>query len=500
MAWSARERSVTAGVIAEDGRPLFLYERICRQLLRQIGVGAYLDGDKLPSVRRMSQLFGVSVNTIMQCYHKLEADGVIEARPQSGFFVRSGKAGTPALPARTPIPLLPVEISLSERVLHYMELHAAPDMVRLGIALPAAQLLNVERVLKTLSDVLRHRPLEAWDYTHPNGHGALLHHLARRSLAHEVPVTADDILVTSGCMEAVAIALRCVSRPGDTVAVESPAYYGTLLMLEAHNRRVLEIPTSPRDGICLDTLERAFAERRVTACLFSANAQNPAGFTMPRENKARIAALAARYGIPLIENDIWGDTVYDATQATPAKAFDRHGLIIYCNSFSKTLIPGFRLGWAMPGRFQRRFREIKQLSTITSASAPQIAISRLLESGFYDHHIAGLRKHLHDQAMESAAEIEKYFPAGTRLNFPTGGCVLWVRLPSGVNAEALFQRAAAAGIHIFPGSVFSASGGLENHLRINVGNPVDMRVRTALRTLGQIAGCMVNAGGRKACG
>lgn len=491
MAGNARERAA----VAEDGRPLFLYERMSRQLLRQIGDGTWLDGDKLPSVRRMSQMFGVSVNTVMQCYHKLEADGVIDVRPQSGFFVRSRATDKPAPAAR--VPLLPVEVSLSERVLHYMELHAAPDMVRLGIALPAAEILNVERVLKTLSDVLRHRPLEAWGYTHPNGHESLLPHLARRSLAHDVPITADDILVTSGCMEALTIALRCVSRPGDTIAIESPSYYGTLLMLEAHNRRVLEIPTSPRDGIRLDMLERAFAERRVAACLFSANAQNPMGFTMPRDNKARIAALAARYEVPLIENDIWGDTVYDAADATPAKAFDRQGLIIYCNSFSKTLIPGFRLGWAVPGRFQRRFREIKQLSTITSASAPQIAIARLLESGFYDHHIAALRRHLRGQAGDSAAEIERHFPTGTRVDFPTGGCVLWIRLPPNVNAVALFDRAAAVGIHVFPGSVFSPTGGLDNYLRINVGYPVDTRIRDALRTLGRIAH-KLSGGGRRA--
>lgn len=473
--------------VAEDGRPNYLYERICQRLEGQIEGGTYAPGEQLPSLRRLSRLFGVSVTTVMQCYRKLEADGYVEARPQSGFFVASRDAGPKPQPPAGP-DLLPTEVGLSERVLERMALHREPNLLRLGIALPAADVQPVQRVMRTLADVSRHRSMDAWDYMHPHGHEALRHLLARRSLAHEAPLSPEEVFVTSGCMEAMSIAVRCISRPGDAIAVESPAYYGTLLMLEAHNRRVVEIPATPREGICLDSLERAFARGTVAGCLFSANAQNPVGFTMGEDAKRRIVALSRRYGVPLIENDIWGDTVYDPDRALPAKAFDRDGLVIYCNSFSKTLVPGFRVGWALPGRFLRRFQEIKLLTSITSPSPQQIALARLLESGAYDQHLTELRSCLQRQAKDMAAAVMADFPEGTAVAMPTGGCVLWVQLPAGVGAERLFDRAVEAGIHIFPGTVFSSSGQLQDCIRINVGNPVTRRVRAGIATLGRLAG------------
>tara|TARA_A100001391_G_scaffold177482_1_gene141495 strand:+ start:2789 stop:4234 length:1446 start_codon:yes stop_codon:yes gene_type:complete len=472
----------------------FLYERISRRLLEQIGAGSFAVGQKLPSVRRMSAMFKVSVNTVMQSYRQLEAEGYLEIRPQSGVYVRNSDVHDIPEPDGSRYPLLPVEVSLSEQVLHYMELHADPDMVRLGIALPGPEVLPVDRVMATIRDVTRHHALEVWDYMHPNGSALFTHHLARRSLSYEVPVTAEDIIVTSGAMEALSLALRSVSRPGDTVVVESPTYYGALLLLETHQRKVVEVPTHPRQGISLAALEQVFQRGGVAACLVSTNAQNPLGFTMSLERKAALVALSERYQVPLIENDVWGDTVYKDS-APPAKAFDRSGMVLYCSSFSKSLMPGLRIGWAAAGRFQKRFRELKQLSTITSTSISQIVMGRLMESGFYTQHLRELRLHLHDQVEAMAREVRRYFPPGTRLTRPTGGCVLWVRLPGGVDTLALFQRAAARGIHVFPGGVFSLDGKHADYLRLNAGSPITPSVRRALCWLGEAAAELAAAGG-----
>lgn len=471
----------------DNAESLFLYERISRRLLEQIRSGVYGVGARLPSVRRMSELFGVSVNTVIQSYRKLEADGYLEVRPQSGFFVRTAEPDIFPEPDAARVPLLPVEVTLSEQVLRYMELHAREDLVRLGIALPSAAILPVQRVMQTLREVTRRQSLEAWDYLHPSGNQTLQQQLARRSLSHEVALTSEDIIVTSGCMEALTLALRCVSRPGDAIAVDSPSYYGTLLLLKAHDRRVVEIPTHSRDGVCLEALERVFREGKVVASLLSTNAQNPLGFTMSHDRKRALVDLSERYQMPLIENDVWGDTVYDSDAAVPAKAFDRDGLVIYCNSFSKTLIPGFRLGWAAPGRFQRRFRELKQLSTITSPSAFQLVMGRLLESGFYSQHLRELRTRLRRQIEETRQEVMRSFPRGTRITRPSGGCVLWVRLPGEVDADQLVERAVRVGAHVFPGSVFSVHAAHRNYLRINAGNPMTTTVRQALTNLGRLA-------------
>lgn len=472
----------------------FLYEHISERILELIQNSALRVGERLPSVRQMSERFGVSVNTVIQSYRQLEAEGYLEAKPQSGFYVRAvGLKGAPSSAADR-FPLLPVELSLSEQVFRYMSSHTKRHAADLGIALPSHKLMPVNRMHRVLTELLREDPIAAWDYLPINGHRTLLQQLARRTLAYDVPVAPEDVVITNGCTEALTLSVRAVSRPGDVIAVESPTYYNTLLMLEAHDRRVVAIPTHPTEGICLDSLEKVFERRSVAACLFSANAQNPLGFTMSRVAKRRIVELSARYGIPLIENDIWGDTVYDASQAMPAKAFDTQGLVLYCNSFSKSLSPGLRLGWSMPGRFRRRVQELKQLTTITPASTSQLVIGQLLESGSFDLHVRELRRQLQHQVQETVAEIQRSFPVGTHVTRPSGGCVLWVQLSHAADSQKLFELAREAEIHIFPGTVFSAQDDYRNYIRINAGNPLSPTIRHAIRTLGQLVRSLASNG------
>jgi DNA-binding transcriptional MocR family regulator len=160
-------------------------------------------------------------------------------------------------------------------------------------------------------------------------------------------------------------------------------------------------------------------------------------------------------------------------------------MVLYCNSFSKTLMPGLRIGWAAPGRFQNRLRELKQLSTIASSSLAQIVLGQLLESGFYTQHLRELRRHLRAQVEATTQEVCAAFPADIRITRPTGGCVLWLQLPANVDAVTLFDLAAAEGIHVFPGGVFSMGGKHADYLRINAGSPLNDRLRGALRWLGK---------------
>lgn len=464
----------------------FLYESISQQLRNQICGGSYRAGERLPSVRRLSQVFGVSINTVVQCFRQLEIDGVIDIRPRSGVFVASNPRIRPQTPAIAHFPSLPVEVSLSEEVLHYMEPHMDDHLVHLGIALPAREIMPIDRILRTLREVTRKHAQQAWDYMHPRGHDRFTHQLARRSLNYPVPVNQEDLIITNGCMEALELALRTVTRRGDTVAVETPTYYGALVALEVMQRRALEIPTHHRDGMCLYSLEQAFKRGQVSACLVSCNAQNPLGFTLSAERKQKLVELATRYSVPLIENDIWGDTVY-AGDALPAKAYDEAGMVIYCSSFSKSLMPGMRLGWVAPGRFHHRVRELKQISSITTASAPQLLMARLMESGFYAQHIQQLREKLTVQTQATAAAVMDTFPPGTRVEIPTGGCVLWVGLPNRVDSRLLFDQALTRGIHIFPGTVFSAGPRHYNYLRLNAGSPFTPRLRQAINQLGEMA-------------
>ncbi|MEH6686948.1 MAG: PLP-dependent aminotransferase family protein [Halopseudomonas sabulinigri] len=464
----------------------FLYENISEQLAAHIRRGNYREGERLPSVRALSKLFGVSVNTVIQSLRKLEMDAYIELRDRSGAFVRSTLPPDRTSPAVAHFPMLPVDVSLSEDILRYMEPHTSETTLHLGIALPAAELMPVQKIMRLYRELTRRHPQAVWDYSHPNGVASFARQLSHRSLNHDTPLAENDILVTNGCMEAIELALRTVTRRGDVVAVETPTYYGSLLALEVLQRRALEIPTHHRDGLCLYSLEQAFKRGQVKACLVSCNAQNPLGFSMSVERKRKLVELASHYAVPLIENDIWGDTVYSG-DSLPAKAFDSAGMVIYCSSFSKSLMPGLRLGWVAAGRFHSRLRELKQISSITTAAAPQLVMGRLMESGAYAQHLQQLRARLQAQVQAMMEIVRQSFPLGTLVHEPQGGCVLWVRLPDKRDARKLFEHALKCGIHVFPGSVFSAGSNHYDFLRLNAGSPVTSEIETKLRRLGELA-------------
>jgi len=467
------------------GQKSFLYETVSEQLREQILRGSYVQGEKLPSTRKLSLLFGVSINTVLQCFRQLEAEGLIKAHPRSGVFVTGPSNPRVGHNVTSLFAMLPVEVSLSERILNYMEPHIDQSIVPFGIALPAPEIMPVNQLSQAFRDVLRSAPQEAWGYTHPHGQERLTRQLARRSMNYPVPIAEQDIVVSNGCMEAIELALRAVTRPGDTVAIESPTYYGSLLVLEVLGRKALQIPTTSDGGVSLPALEQALRHGQVDACLFSTNAQNPLGFTLDDGKKERLVRLLARHQVPMIENDIWGDTVFEG-RALPAKAFDEDGLVIYCNSFSKSLMPGLRLGWTVPGRFHRRVLELKQVTSITTATPPQMLMSRLLENGFYERHLQNLRAALKRQTEESVRLIRENFPEQTRVTCPTGGCVLWLSLPETVCVEHLFHEALKQGIHVFPGTVFSPGRRHQNCLRISAGSPLTRHFQQSLVTLGEL--------------
>ena len=258
-------------------------------------------------------------------------------------------------------------------------------------------------------------------------------------------------------------------------------------MIETLGLRALEVPTYPREGVCLEALEYALNHKKVKACLFILNYNNPLGSCMPDEKKERLVEILADREIPLIENDVYGDLTFNATRPKAAKAFDKKGLVLLCNSFNKTLAPGYRVGWTAPGRFLSQVERLKFVSTNSTASLPQMAIADYLSHGGYEHHLRKLRRHYASQISEMREAISRYFPAGTKATRPGGGQVLWVELPAGVDGLDLYERALEEKIAIAPGLIFSASQGYRNFVRLNCANPWSDRLDHAARRLGQIA-------------
>ncbi len=469
---------------------MMLYENLADEFATLIGSGQLLPGVRLPSVRHLAQQRSLSISTVVQALRTLESRGMVEARPQSGYYVRRRPARMveALLPAAKPEP---VEVGVNRRLMAVLRINEAPGMVPFGSALPAPELMLAPRLSRLYASIARRRPQLLASSSHSGvAEAPLLRAIARRALEWGCPLAADEVVVTNSCTEAMMLCLRTVTKPGDTVAVESPTYYVMLQLLEAMGLRALEIPTHPVTGISVDALELATrtpaAGGGVAACLLIPNGANPLGSVMPDAAKERLATLLAARGVPLIEDDIYGDICFSGARPRPIHAFDKSGNTMLCTSFSKTVSPGLRVGFVAAGR---RAADIVLQKTLTSGDTnplTQHVIAELMESRGFDVHLRTLRRRLAEQIARTRDAVARHFPAETRVTDPQGGFVLWLELPPEVDCTALHARAVKEGIAFVPGEMFSANGQYRNCLRLACGQPWNERLEDGVRRLGRL--------------
>ena len=464
-----------------------LYEQIAAKVMRLIDKGTLRPGEKVPSVRKLSLKMGVSVSTVLQSYLLLEDRGMIEAKPQSGYYVRLRPRELPPEPKTSSPSSAASNVDLGSLSLEVHDAIMNPGIVPLGAATPSDEMLPTKKLYRLLGSVARRHEALSNRYDSPRGNSELRRQIARRAIDWGGSLVPDEIVVTVGCSEALHLCLRSVTRPGDTVAVESPVYFGFLQILESLNLKALEIPTHPREGIRLDALESALGKHRVAAVFLTANFQNPLGCCISDANKREIVEMLGRKGIPLLEDDVYGDLYFDRVRPKALKAFDRGDNVLLCSSFSKTISPGFRIGWTVPGKHLTQVLRLKLATTISTATLPQMAIAELLGSGGYDHYLRGARKAYASQVSVMTDAVRKYFPENTSVTRPTGGTVLWVEFPKEVDAVGLYRKALERNISIVPGPLFSPKRQYGNCIRLNCGHPWSERTEEAMITLGQLA-------------
>ncbi len=463
-----------------------LYHQLADQIHELIRAGTLRAGDRVPSVRRLSNQQRVSVSTVLQAYQRLEDIGVIEARPQSGYYVRRHSAAVQEPePSRPPKRALTVEVNaLADSVLSYA---ADPKVVSFGSACAAPELFQLERIRRVLSSLARRDRHALGRYGLPPGTEKLRRAVARRALEWGCRIDHRHLVTTTGCMEAINLALRAVTKPGDLVALESPTYYGFLQILQSLGLRALEIPTHPRSGISLEALELALAEHPVKAVLVMPNVSNPIGASMSDAAKKRLVELLAERNVPLIEDHIYAELQFAGPSPRPAKAFDRAGNVMLCSSFSKTLCPGLKVGWVEPGRWRDQVRMLKWMSSGGQNELTELAVAELLESGGYERSLRSLRRRFEQQVDVARAIIAESFPKGTRVTRPAGAYIVWVELPKDCDAVALFEKLLERGITIGPGPMFSASQRYRNCMRLSVGQAWGEKHERALRDIGRLA-------------
>ena len=465
------------------------YETLAADIASSIQSGLLRPGDRLPSVRHTCTSRGVSASTVFQAYYLLEARGLVQARERSGYYVNPSLRRAPPEPEQASQPSdEAIAVDVSERVFEVLQSSMARQVVPLGSAFPSPLLYPLQRLGQCLATSAR--TLDPWstvDDLTP-GHAGLRRQIALRYLAAGVAVPAEDIVITNGALEALNLCLSAVTRPGDAVVVESPTFYAALQALERQGLQAIEVPTHPREGIDLGALEAAIVRHRPQACWLMTSFQNPLGSLVPTAKKKALVELITRYQLPLIEDDVYAELYFGDQRPLPAKAFDTEGLVLHCSSFSKCLAPGYRIGWAAPGRFTRAVARQK-LTTTLSASVPvQMALALYLEQGGFDKHLRKLRQTLAGQQALFAEAVGHYFPAGTRATRPEGGYLLWVELPEGCDTLHLHRQALAQHISVAPGPIFSASHAFSHCLRLNYGHAWNARTEQALATLGQLAG------------
>lgn len=463
------------------------YEALAQDIEDSIRKGVLRTGDRLPSVRSICTSRGLSPSTVFQAYYLLEARGVVRARERSGYFINSlHRHEPPLLESKSRPSSIPVSLDVCSKVFAILESTKSHDVVPFGSAFPNPTLFPLARLGRSMAQSAK--SFDPWSTVEDltPGNSDLRRQIARRYLADGVNLHMDEIVVTNGALEALNLCLMAVTRPGDSVIVESPTFYGALQALELRGLNAIQVPTCPIEGVDLLNLEQAILKHKPTACWLMPNFQNPTGSLMPEVKKKSLVELLARHSVPLIEDDVYAELYFGDKRPLPAKAYDTKGLVMHCSSFSKCLAPGYRIGWVAPGRYVRQVVQAKLITTLTTSAPAQGGLANYLELGGYDKHLRKLRQSLAEAQVVFSQAVGHYFPEGTRATRPQGGYFLWVELPQNVDAMKVHELALAKNISVAPGPIFSATHSFENCLRMNFGHAWNDRAENALALLGKI--------------
>jgi DNA-binding transcriptional MocR family regulator len=376
--------------LAETPVAPLLYERLADELEGQIRRGEYRLGERLPSVRRLHAERAIAIGTAAEAFAELERRGMVEARPRSGYFAK------PPVPVFAPPPvetgpMHPRPIPFDGLSDEFVTVSADPRLVPLGGAILGPELVPLKQLARAAKSVLAHRPEILAKYGPPSGTIELRREIVKRMLPMGIALAVSDVVVSSGCMDAIRIAIASVTKPGDVVAVESPTFFGFLQLLREAGVRIIEVPAHPTTGIDLDLLERSLKRHTIRAALVTPNFQNPTGATMPDSHKLRLGKLARQHDFTIIEDDVYGDLHFEAQRPAPIAALVHDADVVYCSSFSKTLAAGLRVGWVVPGRHLQKASGLKLSSIIASPGLNQLILAEFLSSGSYGRHLRKLR-------------------------------------------------------------------------------------------------------------
>ncbi|MGG5576295.1 PLP-dependent aminotransferase family protein [Myroides sp. C15-4] len=463
----------------------YLYLRLAEKLANQIRNGVFKKGDRLPSIRVLCKTYNISMNTAKRVYLELESESLVLAVPQSGYFVSHVNYTHFPLPkASNPTPL--ADSDIPKDIINKVYSSIGKEELTLfsfnslyGEFLPAAQMK------KEIIQAAKEMKYGGVDYEGVQGNINLRRMIAARSMTWGGALTEDEIVTTNGSIHAISLCLLALGKAGDTVAIESPCYPGIFQLAIDLGFKVLELPTDPVTGVKLDALARVCPV--IDICLLITNYNTPLGSCMPVENKKKVVELLASYSIPLIEDDVYGDLNFNGKRPVCCKAFDTTGNVLWCSAVSKTLAPGYRVGWVSAGKYQDKVIEQKLIHSISSPAIVQEAVANFMKSGKYEKHLRKLRQSLFANYQKMLTVIVNEFPTGTKVTRPEGGLSLWIEFDEKVNTLKLYDLCIQEGISIAPGRMFTVQRQFQNCIRISIGLPWSKEIEQQLKRVGRLS-------------
>ncbi|HDC0790837.1 TPA: PLP-dependent aminotransferase family protein [Escherichia coli] len=427
------------------------YQQLAEQLREQIASGIWQPGDRLPSLRDQVALSGMSFMTVSHAYQLLESQGYIIARPQSGYYVAPQAIKMPKVPV---IPVTRDEaVDINTYIFDMLQASRDPSVVPFASAFPDPRLFPLQQLNRSLAQVSKTATAMSVIENLPPGNAELRQAIARRYALQGITISPDEIVITAGALEALNLSLQAVTEPGDWVIVENPCFYGALQALERLRLKALSVATDVKEGIDLQALE---------------------------------LALLNQYNVTLIEDDVYSELYFGREKPLPAKAWDRHDGVLHCSSFSKCLVPGFRIGWVAAGKHARKIQRLQLMSTLSTSSPMQLALVDYLSTRRYDAHLRRLRRQLAERKQRAWQALLRYLPAEVKIHHNDSGYFLWLELPEPLDAGELSLAALTHHISIAPGKMFSTGENWSRFFRFNTAWLWGEREEQAVKQLGKL--------------
>lgn len=369
------------------------------------------------------------------------------------------------------------------------------DIISFAGGLPAPGMFPVEKVAEAAARVLAGRGRQALQYSTTEGYGPLREMLARHTARYSLHITPNNVLITSGSQQALDLLGKIFINPGDRVLTESPTYLGALQAWNAYGAEYVPVRTDEH-GMVTDELEAALRTGPKFIYVLP-NFQNPGGTTLALERRKRLVVLADRYGVPIIEDDPYGQLRFEGEHLPPVAVLDERSLhrgeayysgnVIYLSTFSKTLAPGLRLGWVVaPPEVITKLAQAKQGADLHTSTLTQMVAYEVAREGFLDEHVRRIREVYRERRDVMLEAMREHFPDGVKWTRPQGGLFLWVTIPESLDAACLLRKALERKVAFVPGAAFHPCGGGNNTFRLNFSNATPEAIREGIARLGGV--------------